>query len=85
MQKDYHYALQSFYELWGEGSSFDDMALSIRARSAHLIKKYDQASISWKIIVDSWGGRMSQEGQVAVIERLSFLAFKVCFRHRVNI
>lgn len=69
--------LQSFYELWGEGDSFEEMAADIQSKSSHLIRKYEHESISWKIIVDSWGGRLSQSEQVAVIEKLSFLAFKV--------
>ena len=70
-------SLQSFYELWGEGSSFEAMAAEIQSKSSHLIHKYGHESISWKIIVDSWGGRLSQAEQVAVIEKLAFLAFKV--------
>ena len=63
--------------MWGEGSNFQAMAADIQARSSHLIRRYGNDNISWKIIVDSWGGRLSQAEQVAVIEKLAFLAFKV--------
>ena len=69
--------LQSFYELWGEGGTFEAMASDIKLRSAHLMHQYSQSSMSWKIVVDCWGGRLSQEAQVQIIEKLAFLAFKV--------
>lgn len=37
-----------------------------------------QNAASWKIVVDSWGKTMPLKEQVALINRLTFLNFKVC-------
>lgn len=71
------YPLQSFSELWGEGSSFEGMAADVIAKSSHLMSKYGSSQISWKMIVDHWGGCLSQRQQVSIIEKMAFLAFKV--------
>lgn len=77
LAKDDWPLLQSFFELWGEGSSFEAMAEQLRRVSQAQRERYGGEGVSWKIVVDKWGAKLRQSEQIALINKLAFLGFTV--------
>lgn len=66
-------------ELWGEGNTWNVLKASIENCPLNLKVPYYNENVSFKVIVDTWGVKSSQEDKVKIIEKLDFLPFKVKF------
>jgi tRNA (guanine10-N2)-methyltransferase len=65
---------KSIYEVWGSGSTYEDLYDNIRAVSQHLWPLY--LNCSFKFSVDSFQGSRTTPEQRQLIEGFSFLGFE---------
>ena len=65
---------KAIYELWGIGSTYDDLFENVRAVSQHLWPLYKECS--FKFSVDSFQGSRSTMEQRKLIEGFQFLSFE---------
>ena len=68
---------QGFLEVWGEGSTFEELCAAIRAFPPHRKQRWSQPHLSFKIVVDGWGRSISQQEQLELIDQLAFLNMAV--------
>ena len=66
--------MQSLYEVWGEGSSWEEMEASIRGGLPGRDPAHLAADASWCIRVDGFGCGVADP--VATLNRLSFVPFQ---------
>lgn len=66
--------LQSLYEVWGEGSSWDELEASIRGGLPGRDPAHLAPGASWSIRVDGFGCGIGDP--VATLNRLSFVPFQ---------
>lgn len=64
---------KAIYEVWGNGSSYDDLIDNVRASSEHLWPLYQKKT--FKFTFDSFQGTRSTRAQTALIERFHFIGF----------
>ena len=69
--------LQGFLEVWGEGSTFEELCAAIRAFPEHRKQRWSHPHLSFKIVVDGWGRSISQQEQLELIDQLAFLNMAV--------
>lgn len=69
--------LQGVYEVWGEGSTWEQLQAAIESCPAALKAPWSSGKASWRIKVDGWGRVISLKEQVRLINRLAFLRFQV--------
>jgi tRNA (guanine10-N2)-methyltransferase len=60
---------QGIFELWGEGSSFEEMAAAVAALSAAAKAPYCGPDTSFKIVLDAWGHTWSEAQQQDLLDR----------------
>jgi tRNA (guanine10-N2)-methyltransferase len=60
---------QGIFELWGEGSSFEEMAAAVAALPAAAKDPYCGPDTSFKIVLDAWGHTWSEAQQQDLIDR----------------
>lgn len=65
---------KAIYEVWGNGSTFEDLYDNVRGVSQHLWPLYKESS--FKFAVDSFQGSRSTTEQRKVIEGFRFLGFE---------
>ncbi|PMD64091.1 tRNA guanosine-2'-O-methyltransferase [Hyaloscypha bicolor E] len=65
---------KAIYEVWGNGSTFEDLHDNVRAISQHLWPLYKESS--FKFTVDSFQGSRSTTEQRKLIEGFRFLGFE---------
>ena len=70
-------ALQGFYEIWGEGSTWEELQESIEAYPHSRKQPFYRAELTWKIQVCSWGEAISIEEQVKLVNRLAYVPLQV--------
>lgn len=71
--------MKGIYELWGEGSSFEELEEAIKAYPDEKKLPYLKSESTFKITVDSFGKVTSFQEQTDRIRSLSYIPFKVCF------
>lgn len=71
--------MKGMYELWGEGSSYEELEESIKNCPDDLKLPYLSSDTTFKITVDSFGKIMSFQDQNDRIRQLSYIPFKVPF------
>eukprot|EP00891_Asterochloris_glomerata_P003993 jgi/Astpho2/3993/e_gw1.00063.101.1_t len=69
--------IKGFLEVWGEGSTFEELCAAIRAFPPHRKQRWSQPHLSFKIVVDGWGRSISQQEQLELIDQLAFLNMAV--------
>lgn len=67
---------QSFIQVWGEGSTFEELQSSIEECPEHVKAPFYSKEISFRVVVDAWGCKMRQEEKVQSIEKLQYLPLK---------
>uniref|UniRef100_A0A7S3VQJ9 tRNA (guanine(10)-N(2))-methyltransferase n=1 Tax=Dunaliella tertiolecta TaxID=3047 RepID=A0A7S3VQJ9_DUNTE len=67
---------KGLYELWGEGSTWEELEASIQAYPEHLKLPWCRKDLSFKVHVDSYGRRIDIKEQVEYVERLGFIPFQ---------
>lgn len=67
------------YEVWGEGSSYEELEESIRSYPEERMQPYLSSDSTFKITVDSFGKVMSFQEQNERIKGLFYIPFKVWF------
>eukprot|EP00210_Caulerpa_lentillifera_P001200 g1156.t1 len=67
---------KAFIEIWGEASTFEELRESIENCPEDLKTPFYSEALSFKVIVDGWGCKLSQEEKVASIEKLDYLPLK---------
>ena len=70
-------SFQGFLEVWGEGTTFEELCTAIRAFPEHRKQRWSQPHLSFKIVVDGWGRSISQQEQLELIDQLAFLNMAV--------
>jgi tRNA (guanine10-N2)-methyltransferase len=65
---------KAIYEVWGNGSSYDDLFDNVRGVSQHLWPLYKNCS--FKFSVDTFQGSRTNSEQRKLIERFDFLGFE---------
>jgi len=65
------------YELWGEGSSYEELKESVLSYPDERKLPYLDSDSTFKITVDSFGKVISLEEQKELIQGLSYIPFKV--------
>ena len=71
--------MKGMYELWGEGSSYEELEDSIRSYPEDRKLPFLDSGSTFKINVDTFGKVLSLEGQNQRIQGLSYIPFKVSF------
>ena len=71
--------VKGMYELWGEGSSYDELEEAIRNYPDENKLPYLVAESTFKITVDSFGKIISFQEQNDRIRGLTYIPFKVLF------
>lgn len=69
--------VKGMYELWGEGSDYDELEESIRNYPEERKSPFLQSGSSFKISVESFGKAISFEEQNERIRGLAYIPFKV--------
>lgn len=69
--------VKGIYELWGEGSSFEELEEAIKNYPDERKLPYITSDSTFKIIVDSFGKVISFQEQNDRIQALSYIPFKV--------
>jgi len=65
---------KAIYEVWGHGSTYEDLHKSVRDNSAHLWETYK--NVSFKFCIDSYQGSRTNKEQRDLIDSFRFLAFE---------
>ncbi len=67
-------------EVWGEGSTFDELAAAVTAYPDHLKAPYLGPDTSFRIMLDAWGFAWTDQQQNELLRKLEFIPFqgKVC-------
>lgn len=65
---------KSIYEVWGTGSSYDDLRDNVRQHSAHLWPLYKHQTFNFRM--DCFQGSRSTTEQTKLIETFKFMAFE---------
>ncbi|KAL5787677.1 hypothetical protein ACOSP7_004626 [Xanthoceras sorbifolium] len=68
--------VKGIYELWGEGSSYEELEVSIRNYPDELKLPYLSSDTTFKITVDSFGKVITFQEQNDRIKSLSYIPFK---------
>lgn len=68
--------IRGMFELWGEGSSWEELQAAIEACPAELKDPWIGPEHKFKIVVDTYGCKFTMEQQLENIERLAFIPFK---------
>lgn len=71
--------MKGIYELWGEGSSYEELEEAIRSYPDECKLPYLAAESTFKITVDSFGKVISFQEQNDRIQGLTYIPFKVLF------
>ncbi|GAV30021.1 hypothetical protein PMKS-003527 [Pichia membranifaciens] len=66
---------KGIYELWGDGSSFDEMHESVKSNMAQLREPYLHNTFKFENLTFQ-GGKKSREEQIKMYEKFAYLAFK---------
>ncbi|WIA11111.1 hypothetical protein OEZ85_011255 [Tetradesmus obliquus] len=61
--------IRGIFELWGEGSSFEEMGAAVAALPAATKAPYCGPDTSFKVVLDAWGHSWSEEQQQQMIDR----------------
>jgi len=69
--------VKGMYELWGEGSSYEELKESVLSYPDERKLPYLDSDSTFKITVDSFGKVISLEEQKELIQGLSYIPFKV--------
>ncbi|MED6147882.1 hypothetical protein PIB30_048063 [Stylosanthes scabra] len=69
--------VKGMYELWGEGSSYEELKDSVLSYPDERKLPYLEAGSTFKITVDSFGKVMSLDEQKELIQGLAYIPFKV--------
>ena len=70
-------SFQGFLEVWGEGTTLEELCTAIRSFPEHRKQRWSQPHLSFKIVVDGWGRSISQQEQLELIDQLAFLNMAV--------
>ena len=70
--------VKGIYELWGQGSSYEELEEAIKGFPDERKLPYLTSESTFRIIVDSFGKVMSFQEQNERIKGLSYIPFKVC-------
>lgn len=71
--------MKGIYELWGEGSSYEELEEAVKSYPDDLKLPYLASETTFKITVDSFGKAMSLQEHHERIQGLSYIPFKVWF------
>ena len=71
--------VKGIYELWGEGSTYEELEEAIKGYPDNRKLPYLTSDSTFKITVDSFGKVISFEEQKDRIQGLSYIPFKVYF------
>ena len=69
--------MKGIYELWGEGSSYEELELAIKGCPDEQKLPYLTPGSTFKIIVDCFGKVISSKEQNDRIQGLAYIPFKV--------
>lgn len=69
--------VKGIYEIWGEGSSYEELEESIRSYPDERKLPYLEPGTTFKITVDSFGKVISFQDQNDRIKRFTYIPFKV--------
>lgn len=69
--------VKGMYELWGEGSSYEELKESVLSYPDERKLPYLDSDSTFKITVDCFGKVISLEEQKELIQGLSYIPFKV--------
>ncbi|KAK2737168.1 hypothetical protein FQN57_000425 [Myotisia sp. PD_48] len=65
---------QNIYELWGQGTTYEELFNDIRARTSN--RWPDYRLLSFRFNIDSYGSRRSAKEKKGIIESFAFLGFQ---------
>ncbi|KAJ7968142.1 tRNA (Guanine(10)-N2)-methyltransferase like [Quillaja saponaria] len=68
--------VKGMYELWGEGSSYEELKESILSYPDERKLPYLESNSTFKITVDTFGKAIGQQKQKELIQGLSYIPFK---------
>lgn len=71
--------VKGIYELWGEGSDYQELEEAVNAYDNERKLPYLAPESTFRISIDSFGKVFSTEEQKERINRLAFIPFKVHF------
>jgi len=71
--------VKGIYELWGEGSSYEQLEEAVRDYPDDRKLPYLTSESSFRINLDSFGKTFSTEEQKDILKKLSFIPFKVLY------
>lgn len=69
--------VKGVYELWGEGSTYEELEEAIKAYPDERKLPYLTSESTFKITIDSFGKAMRSEEQKGRIQSFSYIPFKV--------
>lgn len=69
--------MKGIYEIWGEGSSYEELEESIRSYPDERKLPYLESGTTFKITVDSFGKVISFQEQNDRIKGFTYIPFKV--------
>lgn len=71
--------VKGIYEIWGEGSSYEQLEEAVNAYPDERKSPYLTSGSTFKVNIDSFGKTFSTEEQKKLLDRLAFIPFKVYF------
>ena len=77
--------MKGIYEIWGEGSSYEELEESIRSYPEERKLPYLEPGTTFKITVDSFGKVISFQDQNDRIKGFTYIPFKVYVSAPVHI
>lgn len=68
---------QGFYEVWGEGSTWEEVVAAVGQYPEHRRKAYAGRQTSFRVDVDCWGHSMGQQERMDLIDSCERLPLQV--------
>ncbi|CAI7630807.1 unnamed protein product [Penicillium bialowiezense] len=66
--------VKDVFELWGEGTNYEELHEDVHRRSEHLWKDYSDAS--WKFVIQCFSGTRSSEKKGEIMRSFQYMGFK---------
>mmetsp|Transcript_22265 Transcript_22265/g.56648 ORF Transcript_22265/g.56648 Transcript_22265/m.56648 type:complete len:486 (-) Transcript_22265:551-2008(-) len=67
---------KAFYEIWGEGSDWEELAASIASYPEESKAPWLGPELSFKVVVASYGGTCTMQQQLEYMEKVSYIPFQ---------
>ena len=69
---------RALFEVWGEGSTYDEVHAAVKQYPPELQAPFMASHLSFKVVVESFGRRVTLEEQKEKIDQFSYMPIQVC-------